>query len=71
MGFFDNRLTIGADTVPRHINGIYCDVRSCVYHDGDNYCTAKRVSIGNMTASSAAETRCSTFELRGDITRGV
>lgn len=69
MGLLDNTLVPRADAVPRHISGISCDARNCVYHDGDNYCTAKRVSIGSMTATNAAETRCATFEPRSGITR--
>ncbi|MBQ8509005.1 MAG: DUF1540 domain-containing protein [Clostridia bacterium] len=69
MGLFDNHLNIGVDTTPRHISGITCDARNCVYHDGDNYCTASRVNIGSIVATSSSETRCATFEPRGDITR--
>ena len=69
MGLFDSTLLGRVDSTPRHIDGISCDARNCVYHDGDNYCTAKHVSIGSMTAASAAETRCATFEARSGITR--
>ena len=34
------------DKPPKHIRGIVCDVKNCVYHDGDNFCTANRISIG-------------------------
>ncbi len=69
MGLFDNSLSVSPDTPPRHIRGITCDARNCVFHDGDIYCTAERVNIGNIVASSSAETRCATFEPRGGVTR--
>ena len=69
MGLFANNLITRADTVPRHINGIVCDAKNCVYHDGDSFCTAERVNIGNLVAQNSAETRCATFEARGEITR--
>lgn len=68
MEIFDNSLAIKSNA-PRHINGITCDVHNCVYHDGDNYCTADRVNIGNAAAVKCGETRCATFEMRGEITR--
>ena len=69
MGFFDDRLVVSVNNPPRHINGIVCDARNCVYHDGDSYCTAARISIGSVTACHSSETRCATFVMRGDITR--
>ncbi|MBQ8551752.1 MAG: DUF1540 domain-containing protein [Clostridia bacterium] len=69
MGLFANNLAIGTDTVPRHINGITCDAKNCVYHDGDNFCTADRVTIGSIVSTRSSETRCSTFEPRGEITK--
>ncbi len=69
MGLFTNNLLVPTDSAPRHINGITCDVRNCVYHDGDNFCCAKRVTIGSAVARNASETRCATFEPRGEITR--
>lgn len=69
MGLFTNNLITRADTVPRHIRGITCDAKNCVYHDGDNFCTAERVTIGNVASQRSAETRCATFEPRGEITK--
>ena len=69
MGIFSERIVLGADSVPRHINGITCDVRNCVFHDGDNFCTASRVTIGSAAATDSEGTRCATFEPRGEITR--
>lgn len=69
MGLFDNSLTVKPDTLPRHIKGITCDAHNCVFHDGDGLCTAERVNIGNIVATSSAETRCATFEPRSGVTR--
>lgn len=44
-----------------HIKGIKCDVKNCVYHDCDTYCTAGQIAVGNSTADSAA---CDTFKER-------
>ena len=68
MAIFDNSLVPRVDTPPRHISGITCDARGCVYHDGDGYCTAERVNIGNIIARTSAETRCATFEPKAGIT---
>ena len=67
MAIFDNRLALRPDTPPRHINGITCDAQGCIYHDGDNYCTADRVNIGNIVARTSVETRCATFEPKSGI----
>ncbi len=67
MALFENLLK--TDTIPRHIYGITCDVKNCIWHDGDNYCTADRVNIGSITANAASDTRCATFRPRGEITR--
>lgn len=69
MGLFAKNLAVGADTVPRHISGITCDVKNCVYHDGDSFCCADRVTIGSIVAADPSKTHCSTFELRGEITK--
>ena len=69
MGLLDYTLVPRTDSAPRHIDGISCDAKNCVYHDGDNYCTAKRVSIGSVVATCSGETRCATFEARSGVTR--
>lgn len=46
---------------PKHIRGISCDVKNCVYHDGDSYCTADRVAVGPSYATSCTDTVCATF----------
>ena len=45
----------------KHIKGIKCDVKNCVYHDCDTYCTAGQIAVGNSMASDAA---CDTFKER-------
>ena len=68
MGLFDNSLAPRVDTQPRHISGITCDARNCIYHDGDIYCTADHITVRSMVATSSSETRCATFEPRHGIT---
>ena len=48
----------------RHIKGISCDVRNCVYHDGDSRCTAEKIAIGPSYATSCTDTVCATFKQR-------
>lgn len=50
------------DSKPKHIKGVSCDVTSCAYHDGDNYCTAERISVGPGYATACADTVCATFK---------
>lgn len=50
------------NNTPKHIHGVSCDVKNCVYHDGDNYCTADRVSVGPSYATSSTDTVCATFK---------
>ncbi|MBR6644777.1 MAG: DUF1540 domain-containing protein [Clostridia bacterium] len=50
------------DKCHKHIKGIGCDVKNCVYHDGECYCTACKVSIGPSYAKSSSETACATFK---------
>ena len=47
-----------------HIKGIKCDVRNCMYHDCDTYCTAGQISVGPCNATSSTETVCATFKER-------
>ncbi|MBR6534706.1 MAG: DUF1540 domain-containing protein [Clostridia bacterium] len=46
----------------KHIKGIGCDVKNCVYHDGDCYCTADKVLIGPSYACCCNDTVCATFK---------
>ena len=63
MGFFN-----GTDDAnekagkPQHIKGIACDVKNCVYHDGDHYCTADKIAVGPSYATSCTDTVCATFK---------
>lgn len=47
-----------------HISGIRCDVKNCVYHACDTYCTAKQIAVGPSNACSSADTVCATFKER-------
>lgn len=47
-----------------HIKGIKCDVKNCMYHDCDTYCTAGQISVGPCNAKSSTETVCATFKER-------
>ena len=59
-----NRLSLDADQVPEHIGGISCNVKNCVYNDGQEYCTAARIHVGPSYAVSSVETVCATFQPR-------
>lgn len=48
----------------KHIQGIKCDVKNCVYHDCDTYCTAGQIAVGPSFATSSADTVCATFKER-------
>ena len=48
-------------------SGIHCDVKNCVYHSEDHYCTLDRVSIGavdSTNCSNSNETKCASFRAR-------
>lgn len=47
-----------------HIKGICCDVKNCVYHDCETYCTAKQIAVGPSSATSSSDTACATFKER-------
>jgi hypothetical protein len=51
----------------KHLKGIFCDVKNCVYHDGDAYCTADRIAVGPTYASSTSDTVCATFKAKQGI----
>ncbi len=67
MGLFDDNLAVRVDTVPRHIPRLTCDAKNCLYHDGDGFCTAERITIGSVTASTSTETKCATFRQRAKL----
>lgn len=47
-----------------HIKGIKCDVKNCVYHDCETYCTAGQISVGPCNATCSTDTVCATFKER-------
>lgn len=47
-----------------HIKGIRCDVKNCVYHDCETYCTAGEIAVGPSNATTGADTLCATFKER-------
>lgn len=53
------------DKNAHHIKGVNCDVKNCVYHDGECDCTASRISVGPSYASSSTDTVCATFKQKG------
>ena len=46
----------------KHIKGIVCDVKNCVYHAGQNNCYAGCISVGPREADCSANTNCATFK---------
>lgn len=48
----------------KHIDGIACDVKNCVHHDGDRNCHAGKINVGPTFAVSSADTICSTFKTK-------
>ena len=49
----------------KHIKGINCAVKNCVYHDGESYCTAEHINVAPSHATSSTETACATFKPEG------
>ncbi len=47
-----------------HIKGINCDVKNCVYHACETYCTATQIAVGPSSATSSSDTACATFKER-------
>ncbi|HOB35963.1 MAG TPA: DUF1540 domain-containing protein [Candidatus Avimonas sp.] len=41
---------------------VYCDVKNCVYHKGEDICTAGRIRVGPSHAISSYDTLCDTFK---------
>ena len=48
----------------QHIRGISCDVKNCIHHAGDCYCTANEIAVGPSFATSSHDTTCATFKER-------
>ena len=53
-----------ADSCKNHIKGIRCDVKNCMYHDCDTYCTATEIAVGPSSATTSSDTACATFKER-------
>ena len=49
-----------------YIEGIVCDVKNCQYHDSETHCTAKQIMVGPTSASSSADTACTTFKPKAE-----
>ena len=47
---------------PKHIDGISCSVKNCMYHDGESFCTTDNICVGPSHASTSADTICATFK---------
>ncbi len=52
----------GPENESEHVNEIYCDVKNCVYHDGEKVCTAGGITVGPHFAVSSNDTICATFK---------
>lgn len=46
----------------QHLEGVCCDVKNCVYHDGEHRCTAKEINVGPTYATASHDTACATFK---------
>ncbi len=47
------------------INGIKCNVESCVYHSGEGHCHAGHITVGgDRRACECCETECNTFKAK-------
>lgn len=46
----------------KHLPGIACDVKNCVYHAEDTYCTADEIAVGPSYATNSNDTACATFK---------
>lgn len=42
--------------------GVMCDVINCVYHNGEDTCTAEKITVGPSYATSCTDTVCATFK---------
>ena len=54
----------------RHLEGVCCDVKNCVYHDGEHRCTAKEINVGPTYATASNDTACATFKPHQNSTNG-
>lgn len=43
------------------LNGICCEVCSCVHNNGESCCTAKNITVKSKMAIMGEETACETY----------
>ena len=55
-----------SDTKKNVNKGISCDVKNCVHHDGETYCTAECIAVGPSHANTSADTICATFKQKDE-----
>ena len=63
-GVFDSDIVNNINNPPKHINGVVCSVKSCMYHDSEGYCMANTINIGPGYAESCTDTVCATFKMK-------
>ncbi len=44
------------------INGVTCDVQTCVYHCNSRECNAGEIRVGPHKAENSSDTICATFK---------
>ena len=57
---------IGCDCEQKHLAGVHCDVKNCVWHGADTLCTADAISVGPNRATTSSQTLCATFREKSD-----
>lgn len=50
----------------KHNKGVGCDVKNCIWHDGEHYCTAPKIAVGPSYATSCSDTVCATFKQKNN-----
>ena len=60
----ENKMTDKGCCGNKHIEGIKCDVKNCVYHDCETNCMAGQIAVGPSFATSSSDTVCATFKER-------
>ena len=53
---------VGSEEEQKHSNEIFCNVKNCAYHDGEQVCKANSIKIGPHFAVSSNDTICATFK---------
>ena len=46
----------------KHIKGINCNVKNCVYNEQNNACYAGEICVGPQDAKCSSNTVCATFK---------